>query len=165
MYNTRGSLSISTNAIVVLIVAVIMLGLIIGLVNTAFGQVERQFFEHLDQTEPAPAGVSSSTPVTLSRTSIRAGRGELVGVKVNILNTQGNDIETKPEIECVGGVNVVKEDSELVFEQTLVPGESHIFTYIFEINPSADLPVGTHLCRMTGKDIASSGAEFRLTIE
>jgi hypothetical protein len=180
----RGSLSISTNAIVVLIIAVIMLGLIIGLVTRGFGAVEQQFMERIQQTEDNAPPTTGTTPITTSRQTIVSSAGQLVGIKVGIRNivpatTAGDTLFVKPgDIECQGmstDNDPVTEDSQQVFAQELSTGETAEFTYIFRLKDT--LTPNRYLCRLKASSSSTDGgpyatndqitpyAQFTLTIE
>ncbi len=175
----RASLSISTNAIVVLIIAVIMLGLIIGLVTRAFNSVEQKFFNSIDSNEPNPPAPSQGTPITLSRTAESGSRGDYIGMKIGILdNTPSTTITgAYPAIECkndpASGTNPIADKSQQYFSKTLKPGDSNVFTYVFMINKNA--VSSTYLCRIVAMGVTGGGstpqaiseispAEFSLTV-
>ena len=146
MSNKRGSLAISTNAIVVLIIAVIMLGLIIGLVTNAFGSVEDRLFEQIEANEPAAPSASNSNQITLSSTSKRADLGELSGIQVNIYNPFSTPMTSvRPYIDC-GSRTVVDHEEEQVIAQTIQPGQQANYMYFFSISSSA--PEGVNLCQV-----------------
>ncbi len=150
MMYKRGSLSISTNAIVVLIIAVIMLGLIVGLVTNAFSNVEDRLFEQIAGTEnPAPS-VSTAEPVTISRPSMRASRGSLQGVKVRVLNTLDSNLQNaRPFLDCSQGSEnepIVDHANSQVIPQIIDSGAQDEFVYLFRIK--SDAPQGTRLCQM-----------------
>lgn len=164
--NKKASLSISTNAIVILIVAVIMLGLIIGLVTRGFSAVERQFLGQIEENEPKPDTPTTSNPITLSTQSKIASRGERAGFKVNILNTRDGTLESvSPTISCQGGLAVTNEQA---IAKDIDVGQVERFTYLFAIPDDAQSDV--YLCQMkavegSSSDSAVRAAEFQLTIE
>lgn len=150
----KGSLSISTNAIVVLIVAVIMLGLIIGFVTKGFGAVEKKFLGQIEETEPEPPTPSSSTPITLSTGAKIVEPGELMGIKVKIVNTLGAKRSIMPYIKCSGEKDgnednwiFVPSEAQL-FPKVLEPNEFASFTYINEVS---DTTSGVKLCKVGAK--------------
>ncbi len=142
----KGSLSISTNAIVVLIVAVIMLGLIIGLITRGFDLVGNRFFEAIVANEPVPPEPNTNTPITLSADSKVAERGKQMGLKVKILNTQESSLKLRPYIKC-SEENIVDLSNEQVFDSVVDVNDVQLFTYVFDINKVA--PAGRHLCKIT----------------
>lgn len=175
----RGSLSISTNAIVVLIVAVIMLGLIIGLVTRGFGAVERKFLGQIEETEPEPPTPSVAKPITISTAAKFASPGELIGFKVAIANNQQSTLLFKPAIRCVSDATSPVFDTQTtaqVFEKSIEVGRFATFTLINKLNPTTT--PGDYLCQIYA-ETADQGttpfnfvanpqitpAEFRLTVE
>lgn len=81
----KGAFSLSVNAIVVLILAIIMLGLGISFVRNMFGQAS-QSFEELISEEPEPVTPTIRSPISLSREHIITNSGKIEVVKVSILN-------------------------------------------------------------------------------
>ena len=165
MTSKRGSLSISTNAIVVLIIAVIMLGLIIGLVTRGFSAVERQFIGQIQENEPEPGNPSSSQPITLSSNSKFASRGEQVGFKVKILNTLDDDlVNVTPKVECLESTIA---SGDVAFEQDIETNQVAEYLYSFTVSETA--AEDTYLCRILAENDTGTldieAAEFRLTIE
>lgn len=75
--NKKGSMELSVNSIVILVIAIVMLGLILGFVKTKFSQLDNQ----LGSTEPDAPLASASNPLTISRTQIAGSPGEEIGIK------------------------------------------------------------------------------------
>jgi hypothetical protein len=75
--NKKGSMELSVNSIVILVIAIVMLGLILGFVKTKFSQLDNQ----LGSTEPDAPEASASNPLTISRSQIAASPGEEIGIK------------------------------------------------------------------------------------
>ena len=157
--NKKASLSISTNAIVVLIIAVIMLGLIIGLVTTAFGAVEARFLGEIE-TQPDAPGTSNAQPITINQDSVRAEAGGLIGFKVNIRNL--NDTFTdamRPILECPTAAVVEQSYQEEVLAKTIPFTTEDSFIYMTRIAPTMD--AGSYLCRIqVVKDITTADPTY-----
>ncbi|MFH1212231.1 MAG: hypothetical protein V1659_04890, partial [Candidatus Woesearchaeota archaeon] len=66
LVSRKGSLSLSTEAIVILIMAVVMLGLGLTFVRGAFSKVTGSLDE-ATATEPEPQSPTVSDPITLSK--------------------------------------------------------------------------------------------------
>ena len=88
----KGSLSLSINAIVVLILAIVMLGLALGFIKTMFGKVSTQV-EAIVVSEPDPHPASTSEILTLSRDTIILRPGEIAGVKFSAYNAGAVDFK------------------------------------------------------------------------
>ena len=175
--NRKASLSISTNAIVILIVAVIMLGLIIGLVTEGFGLVEDRLFEQIEQSEPDPPTPSADNPITLSSTAKRVIKGEADGLIVNMLNPiSGETLTLSPKVEClidIDGDGDYTDDAKAAltqqpnFEQELSYNEYEEFIVTFTVAESVD--EGAYNCRIvdypTGSEPAlNDHGAFRITV-
>ena len=76
----KASLSLSTNAIVVLILAITMLGLALGFIKTMFGKTAAQV-EALAANEPEPRPASPAEPFTLSRDTLVLSPSETIAIK------------------------------------------------------------------------------------
>lgn len=156
----RASLSIGTNAIVVLIIAVIMLGLIIGLVTRGFSAVEDRFLGQIEETEPAPAAPGSSQPITLSESVKFASAGDLVGMKVRVYNKQQSaDLPGHPQIQCMPNGGSAAPIPVTAFDSTIPAQETGQFTLVFTAPDAA----GTYLCQV--QHVVTPSAEFRLEVE
>jgi hypothetical protein len=147
-FNRKGDLAISTNAIVVLIIAVIMLGLIIAFVQQGFGSVSDRFFGEVEKL-PEPVRASASSPVTSSETTI-VRQGEQFGMKISVFNTLADEaVETVPALECPDGVLSDDENAEQVNARDIATKTAHTFLYVNAI--AGDAPVGKQLCQITAE--------------
>ncbi|MBI5389194.1 hypothetical protein HZB01_02315 [Candidatus Woesearchaeota archaeon] len=101
MYHKKGDLSLSTNAIVVLILAIVMLGLALGFVKGMFGNITKTFEEQA-LAEPEPNVATSSNPVTFSKQIISAGLNDKVVFKVGMFcnNATENCVDMVPTVTC-----------------------------------------------------------------
>ena len=84
----KGSLSLSINAIVVLILAITMLGLALSFIRTMFGKVSGQV-EAVAANEPDPIPAGPSKMLTLSRETIVLSPSESSGIKFSTYNGGG----------------------------------------------------------------------------
>lgn len=156
----KGSLSISTNAIVVLIIAVVMLGLIMGLVTRGFGLVEDRFFSAISD-QPNPPSPSGSQHITMNSETVRASSGERIGFKIAVLNTNDNPITITPaniDIQCsprdpfsyelenptdLEGNN----NREVIFlTQVIEPGNTATFSYAVQLKNTLESDL--YLCAL-----------------
>ena len=161
----KGSLSISTNAIVVLIVAVVMLGLILAFVTQGFGMIEQRVMEEI-MNEPDPSPPSSTNQITINKENIMAGGGDRIGFKFSVLNVdQEEDIDvlelTQNDVACSPSEPYPLTDfiSEPIF---IEGGSSDTYTFIARLtsNPVSDV----YLCRLT-IDGVSGSASFRINVQ
>lgn len=151
IFNKKADLAISTNAIVVLIIAVIMLGLIIGFVTKGFGLVEKNFLGQVESQEPPAPTASASEPLTLSRTAVVASPGDTIGMKVNIYNPTNAKIAAgQPSVTCAnGGADPLIDTTagtQQVVEKPIDMTGSASFTYLFKLIGGA--AAQKYLCQM-----------------
>jgi len=81
----KADLSLSVNAIVVLILAIVMLGLALGFVKTMFGKTSNQFDEIIS-TEKDPEQADVNEPIKLSKGTISLKAKEVGVLKVSVFN-------------------------------------------------------------------------------
>ena len=98
----KASLSLSVNAIVVLILAITMLGLALSFVNTLFSKTSSQI-EALAQTEQPPVDATPGEPLTLSRYDIILRPSETTALKFKVYNIWANPITDKELIDATIG--------------------------------------------------------------
>ena len=144
----RGSLSIGTNAIVVLIIAVIILGLIVGFIETTLGNITNRV-QSLTEEEPEPRAPTTYEPMTVSREVIRERPKTDVGVKLKVINVLGSgDILPNPSITCSGKAGAPDTIGEQWSVQgtTIPAGEIREVLFAFSIADNAE--EGTYLCEI-----------------
>jgi len=84
----KGAFSLSVNAIVILILAIVMLGLGVTFIRNMFGKVSGQI-EEMISAEPEPQSPFRSDPITLSREHIITTSGDTEVIKVSVYNAWG----------------------------------------------------------------------------
>ena len=94
--NKKGSMELSVNSIVILVIAIVMLGLILGFVNKNFNTINKQF----SQDEPAAPPASSSDPISISRAAPTVNAGEQLSLRFNIYALANISMIDKPSINC-----------------------------------------------------------------
>ncbi len=152
----KGDLAISTNAIVVLIIAVIMLGLIIGFVTRGFGAVSDKFFGEVEKL-PEPPRASGSEPITASELTL-VRQGAQFGTKIAVFNTGENTATAvKPEISCGTTDIVISQDAKdtQVNEKDIPSKEAETFIFMSKIQANA--PEGKQLCKLKATLTAAAG--------
>ncbi|MBI2576611.1 hypothetical protein HYV84_05330 [Candidatus Woesearchaeota archaeon] len=136
----KGAIELSTNAIVVLILAVVMLGLGLGFVRGLFGKAT-QNIESIVGQEPDPPTPTSSNPVTLSRENVIVQAKEPIVVKVSAFNPTSADwTKTHPQVSC-SGITLVPT----VLNSTVPSGGFSTFSVV--LPTTAGTTKGTYLCR------------------
>jgi hypothetical protein len=94
--NKKGSMELSVNSIVILVIAIVMLGLILGFVKSKFSDLDNSLLAE----EPAPATATSSDPITVSRPAIVASNGKNVAMKISMYNGESTTFTGSPYFTC-----------------------------------------------------------------
>ena len=95
----KGSLNLSVNAIVVLILAITMLGLGLGFMKGMFGKVSGKIDAAIDSAD-LKNPPSLDDPLTLSTKTITINRGGSGDVQVAFMNTKNVDVTATLDIDC-----------------------------------------------------------------
>ncbi len=99
----KGSLSLSINAIVVLILAVVLMAFALPFISKMFKSTTTQF-EELAGEEPAALVANGANPVTLSRNNLIMSLGDQKALRASVFNS-GTTIETSSfTILCIDDV-------------------------------------------------------------
>lgn len=143
MSQKRASLTLSVNAIVVLILAIVMLGLGMAFIRGMFTQTS-DIFEQKVAEEPEPVNPSISNPITISRERIITHTNEVEIVKIGIFNpTNSSWTGATPSVTCTGLTPVIKantktiDTNEFVIFTTSIDSSGGADTYICEIKVTA----------------------------
>jgi hypothetical protein len=97
--NKKGSMELSVNSIVILVIAVVMMGLILGFIRTKFSSFNGEF----TVDEQAAAEATPSNPITLSRDIVTLNGVKKVGLNVKVYNSINARLNnTFPVFECNG---------------------------------------------------------------
>ena len=136
-----GSLSLSVNAIVVLILAVTMLGLSLGFIRGMFGKASNMVTSQVEQ-EPEPAASSGFQPITLSRENVISRAGNKETIKVSVFNPSSSPLaDAKPTIACSNlGATAVSNP------RTIEAGQAANFVVVLDVPAAA---ANTYLCRVS----------------
>jgi len=94
----RGTINISVNAVVIIILAIVVLGLCLGIIKGMFGKTTVKFEELLSK-EPEPQEPYASEPITLSREAIRTKAGKTEALKIGVFNPTNKDWTFRDPIE------------------------------------------------------------------
>ncbi|MCD6589785.1 hypothetical protein J7K74_01195 [Candidatus Woesearchaeota archaeon] len=151
----KASMSLGVNSIVVLIIAVIVLGLVIGFINQMFTKISRQ----VQLPECTPETPTGSNPLTLCPETVVASPGEQVAINVMMFNAGSGDLSISGDsigIKCTD--NIVNAIQSL--GATIPGGQSKKFGVTFKVSSGAGK--GIHLCQI---EINSEVKEFKIKIE
>lgn len=145
--NKKGSLQLSINAIVVLVLAITMLGLGISFTKNMFGKLGDQMLDGIDVEQIA--NPSSSEPIQLASKTINVQQGGLTAFGVKAMNTgsgtQYLSLSTSEDCESM-------LDGFLVSTNTVAPGGVIDFRVILD----ASKDTGSDSSDMT--DLKNPGA-------
>ncbi|MGV8171625.1 MAG: hypothetical protein ACP5OA_02940 [Candidatus Woesearchaeota archaeon] len=125
--NKKGSMELSVNSIVILIIAVVMMGLILGFIQTKFKNVGRDFAKN----EPNAPMATASEPMTVSRSEVVVSPNEEMVLKVRIYNLG----------DAFGGQNPITQISP-VFDAGGTPACSPSGLQLTMTALPADIPYG-----------------------
>ena len=143
--NKKGSMELSVNSIVILVIAIVMLGLILGFVRTKFSAVDKQ----LSIAEPDAPTASPSDQLTVSREIITASSGETIVLKVQAYSAVTTPGPIAPTIDCAGTSSGAIENAFSVTAdaQSKTIEASTVQKYIMTLKlPSA--AKGKYLCNL-----------------
>ncbi len=136
----KGSMELSVNSIVILVIAVVMMGLILGFIRAQFSKFQGEFL--VDESKALEA--TASDPITLSRYNVPLQGTKKTGLNVNFYNTHTADINgAEPVFECQNtGITIQGE-------YYLKPATKSTMTeYSGNIKLASSVPKNTYLCRV-----------------
>jgi len=136
----KGSMELSVNSIVILVIAVVMMGLILGFIRSKFTDISGGFI--VDESKALEA--SASDPITLSRLNVAVNGVKKTGLNVNFYNTATGDIlSTQPLFECQN--SNVKISSEYYIKTATT---SAMTEYTGNIKLTNSVAKNTYLCQV-----------------
>jgi len=94
--NKKGSMELSVNSIVILVIAIVMLGLILGFVKSKFGDISK----NVEIEEPEPAQATASDTLTLSRTLVVLSPGEKAALRLSYYDNAATGTSFTPSMIC-----------------------------------------------------------------
>ncbi|MBW2971052.1 hypothetical protein KY320_02730 [Candidatus Woesearchaeota archaeon] len=157
MRKKRGSLSLSTNAIVVLIIAITILGLALGFTRNIFSSLGENVAA-IGQGSLLDNPPSLDDPMTLSRPEVDVRIGNNIKFKIGMLNVHNSAVTAKViKQECKKG-NTATTGS---FAETIPGGveiqinEDVVYSVVLQV--AADALLGTHVCTFKGTLEDSNG--------
>ncbi len=136
----KGSMELSVNSIVILVIAVVMMGLILGFIRSKFTDIGGGF---LVDENPAPEATASD-PITMSRINVPVSGVKKMGLNINFYYTGSGSIQNaEPLFEC--NTPTVKIDGEYYGKEALASSNTD---YTGNIKLSASQPKDTYLCKV-----------------
>lgn len=158
--NKKASLSLSVNAIVVLILAITMLGLGMAFIKGMFTDVQTKLEQQIGQ-ESEPGAASAGEPITLSREHIMTTSGDTEIIKVNVFNpTNQKWTNVKTNITCIAGASPSSLATSSIDKDIEINSYEQ---YITKLDVSGS--IGTYLCKLNVFSAAHEFGSKDLTIE
>lgn len=157
----KGDLSLSTNAIVVLIMALVVLGLAIGFTQGMFEDL-RSKLKGYDKEPDAPTA-SAANPLTTSKQGdFAVSKGEEVVMKISVYNSYEDDWgDTLAELECGNSQLEFTSDSL----KAISAGSSEAMILVFDAPSSVGIKICTLAVENSGNEEQSQSIEFVMTVE
>lgn len=140
--NKKGSLELSVNSIVILIIAIAMLGLILGFVRAKFQEID------IPIPTPEPQAATINDPITLGAPVVKIQKSESVDMKFSMYNKANAPVTVTPSLSCSEGLAM---DNAQVSQREIPAGSAVDSTIIFD---TASLE-GKYLCTITVTGIGS----------
>jgi hypothetical protein len=157
----KGDLSLSTNAIVVLIMALVVLGLAIGFTQGMFSDLRSKLSGY--DKEPNAPTASAANPLTTSKQGdFAVSKGEEVVMKISVYNSYEDDWEdTNAELNC--GDNNLEFSSESL--KAVFAGSPEEMILVFDAPSSSGIKICTLDVENSGNESQSQSIEFVMTVE
>ncbi|MGV8086081.1 MAG: hypothetical protein ACP5N1_00485 [Candidatus Woesearchaeota archaeon] len=151
--NKKGSMELSVNSIVILVIAIVMLGLILGFVRSKFSEVDKG----LILAEPEAPTATPSDLLTISRDPISASAGEKLALKVQVYNVNVDEVTPIFTINCDGGLSTASSQFQISSSSISTPGQSNQKYNLIARVPSISKDI--YLCTFTATLIGASNAD------
>ncbi|MEM4637795.1 MAG: hypothetical protein QXK76_02085 [Candidatus Woesearchaeota archaeon] len=172
----KGSMELSVNSIVILVIAVVMMGLILGFIKSKFSDISKDIIKD----EPEAPDASSSEPITLSRYSMVVSPAKREAIKIKFFNTKAETInKAAPVFQCKGGLAItgdffeknVASATQASYDGTIKVNAANKDTYLCKVciigyigntEPSSSRPTN---CDGSNVWYVSESKEFRVTLQ
>jgi hypothetical protein len=163
----KAALELSVNAIVILIIAIAILGLILGFVKYQIDKLKNKF----NAEEPQPPIPSSSQPITLSRETVGSNGKDPESFRISVYNKDVTEwVDAAPIVQCPSEANGNPSETILttkVIASTIPAGSYTTFNAILTMGK---VPKDTYACRVTMSHTLQDGTtdslerQFTVTI-
>ena len=152
--NKKGSMELSVNSIVILVIAIVLLGLILGFVKSKFSDLDKQ----LTNSEPEAQAATPADRLTISRETVAVSGGEEAVLKMQVYAVKSIPSTMKPTITCDSGMTLSPD----VLGKAVSQGEVGTYTMKLKI-PS--IAKGKYLCALTVDFPSTGGTDTDVTLE
>lgn len=145
----KGSLNISVEAIIILILAITMLGLGMGFIKKYFGDISEKLEQQIE-SQADPPKPTGTNPITLSMDTIIVNPTKKTGLKISLFNPSGIDWKnTQPGISCL--VNGVKTPiAAEVLSRDIKSQTFETFKYMFTM---PQITPNDYLCQIQAPNV------------
>ena len=155
--NKKGSMELGVNSIVILVIAIVMLGLILGIIVPKIKNAGLT----LEAKEPDPSAASASEQLTMSRTEISAYAGDEVVIKVGVYNPTAATVlgvKVGSTTANCGALNV----NAVSNGKDIPSGGQEQFTVILTMKKA--MPAQTYLCSLNSSIVGSEIKDFTIKV-
>lgn len=160
MHNKKASMELSVNSIVILVIAIVMMGLILGFIRTKFNQISPD----LTTKEPDATAASAGEPITLSSDQKIITAGDSAVIKVNVYNGGTVDnVKTHISVKCTPNVLV---PTTVLDDKTIAIGA--YANYLISIKTVKTTTKDTYLCTVSpvgGLAATTPGKDFTIKVQ
>lgn len=152
--NRKGSMELSVNSIVILVIAIVIMGLILGFIKSKFNDIS----PGLEKDEPEPSVATSSSPIELSRTTIGSTPGGTAVIKVSIYNTQTDPkSQVFPELKSCTALQIDAAGGK----KDIAAGQSVSYSMILKMKNGA--AKDSYLCQISVNGINDANGNSLIT--
>jgi len=157
--NKKGSMELSVNSIVILVIAIVLMGLILGFVKTQMDNVTKRF----TQNEPEAPVATASSPITLSRADLIVDADEKLGLKAQVYNTNTTNTiyGASPTFTCYGGLALTIATGGVI-PKDIPAGNIAKYELVVQVGGAAS---GTYVCELVVSGLSTPvSEEFPATV-
>jgi len=150
--NRKGSMELSVNSIVILVIAVVVMGLILGFIRTKFKEVGG----NMATNEPEPLVAGSNEPITLSKEVVSAIPNGKALLKINVYNpTLATISKGCTCVSCVNGATAIAGMTQSRTTKDISAGEQVQFLHSLDFGSTTRQ---SYLCNVKISDSTCTSA-------
>jgi hypothetical protein len=138
--NKKGSLELSVNSIVILIIAIAILGLALGFIKANFGSLSQKLEQSTAEIPDAPMATASE-PITIHSENLIVGKGQQVPVKFSVYCPEDTDDCTNTKVNITNCDDVFSTIEEI--PKNINPGRVQQFNTLVKFSGNSGQ---TYLC-------------------
>lgn len=159
-FNKKAGLQMSINAIVMLVMAMLVLGLGVALIKNTFGSAEGKLISAIDAADMMPTP-NSDKPLVFETTKLTIKPGKSETFAYGFYNADTTNTLTAASLKignCVGTGTTPENFNLIAASSDVGAGASVFFEGILEAKSAAgiDATVGTYICPVTFESASGS---------